>query len=111
MTTTEPENPVCNACGKTSDNHTGMQHPFSPKGASTSWLKPAKNIPPPPINVGGDRVPTSTLPFDPVLRQALIAKGVVTPDELANADKTIRALGLGGALGGSAESQEPTSRQ
>lgn len=114
MTTTEPE--VCNACGKPSNDHEGMRHPYSPKGASTGWLKPPKNMPPAPIDVGGTRVPESKMissppPFDPVLRQALIAKGVVTPEELADADKLIRSLGLGGALGGSAESGQSASGQ
>lgn len=116
MTTMEPEEePVCGACNRTANDHGNSVHPFSPKGASTGWLKPPKNMPPARIDVGGERVPTSMLatppPFDPVLRQALINKGVVTPEELAIADKTIRALGLGGALGGSAESQEPAPGQ
>lgn len=31
-------------------------------------------------------------PFDPILRQALIDKGVITADDLTNAEKTIRAV-------------------
>jgi hypothetical protein len=31
-------------------------------------------------------------PFDPVLRQALIDKGVITPDDLTRAEATIRAV-------------------
>lgn len=108
MTTKSEDVPVCNACGRTSDDHTGMRHPFSPKGASTSWLKPQK-IQAPDVRKFQQEMetrPSSPPPFDPVLRQALIAKGVITAEELADADKLIRALGLGGALSGSAESQE-----
>jgi len=31
-------------------------------------------------------------PFDPILRQALIDKGIITADDLTNAEKTIRAV-------------------
>lgn len=34
----------------------------------------------------------SSMPFDPVLRQALIAKGVLTPDDLREAEKAIFAI-------------------
>lgn len=34
----------------------------------------------------------SPWPFDPVLRQALVDKGVITPDDLANAEHKIRAI-------------------
>lgn len=103
----------CTACGRSPDDHQGMRHPFSAKGSSTSWLKPQKERMSEPVNVTAPRTPSlpqSVMPFDPVLRQALIAKGVITPDDLDVAEKIIRSLGLGGALGGSAESQEPTPR-
>lgn len=50
---------------------------------------------------GGRTPPTGTQPvtveavrwpFDPVLRQALIDKGVITPDDLTKAEATIRAV-------------------
>lgn len=34
----------------------------------------------------------SSMPFDPVLRQALITKGVLTPDDLREAEKAIFAI-------------------
>jgi hypothetical protein len=34
----------------------------------------------------------SPWPFDPVLRQALIAKGVITPEDLRMAEDQIRAV-------------------
>lgn len=111
---TTPSEDVCGACERSLDDHAGMRHPFSPKGASTSWLKPQKDQLSQAVNVTGPRMPSpmqSVMPFDPVLRQALIAKGVITPDDLDAAEKIIRSLGLGGALGGTAEPQEPTPRQ
>lgn len=36
--------------------------------------------------------PLAGMPFDPVLRQALIDKGVLTPEDLRNAEATIRAV-------------------
>lgn len=110
---TTPSEDVCGACGRSPDDHTGMRHPFSPKGASTSWLKPQKDQLSQAVNVTGPRMPSpmqSVMPFDPVLRQALIHNGVITPDDLTKAEGVIRALGMGGALGGTAEPQEPTSR-
>lgn len=103
----------CTVCGRSPDDHQGVRHPFSVKGSSTSWLKPQKERMSEPVNVTAPRMPSlpqSVMPFDPVLRQALIAKGVITPDDLDAAEKIIRSLGLGGALGGSAESQEPPQR-
>lgn len=38
----------------------------------------------------------ATLPFDPVLRLALIDKGVITPEELTAAEKKIITLGGSG---------------
>lgn len=106
------EKEVCSACGKMPDEHAALRHPFTPKGASTSWLKPQKIQSPASTPMG--HVPQTsfsmpaTWPFDPVLRQALINKGVITPEELENARKGLEALGLGGALSGPAEPQGPT---
>lgn len=99
---------VCGACGKTADNHEGMRHPFTPKGASTSWLKPAKDQLSQAVRVPIPSPTQSVMPFDPVLRQALITCGVISPADLEAAERTIRALGMGGALGGTAEPPEPT---
>lgn len=38
-------------------------------------------------------------PFDPVLRQALVDKGILTPDDLKNAEAKIRMI-TGEMLGG-----------
>jgi hypothetical protein len=114
---TTPEIEVCGACGHGPNEHQGMRHPFSPKGASTSWLKPQKVQPPESSLAGATMTPPrsssfpATLPFDPVLRQALITKGVLTPDDLAAAETTIRALGLGGGLSGATQHEGPAQGQ
>lgn len=106
---TTPSDEACSACGNSPEEHVNLRHPYTPKGASTSWLKPQKDRIAEAVNVTGPRMPPS-MPFDPVLRQALIAKGVITPDDLQTAEGVIRALGMGGALSGSTESQGPTPR-
>lgn len=110
QTTTGPE--LCSVCNKPADEHVGMRHPFTPKGASTGWLKPGKNrIESATATPRGSSIPREPMPFDPVLRQALISKRVITPSDLDEAEKIIRSLGLGGALGGSTESQESADGQ
>lgn len=83
-------NDVCETCRKThpwDDGHMPI-HPFNPGGlrGSQALKQPvAKKSEP------GAAVPTAW-PFDPVLRQGLIDKGVLTPDDLRDAEAKIRAV-------------------
>ena len=92
----------CKTCGRDADWHVANtpRHPFNDgtvPGSETFGVK----LP------GGGRGPVGTpeerpeltlaaaspqWPFDPVLRQALIDKGVLTPDDLSEAERKIRAV-------------------
>lgn len=91
--------PNCVMCDRSEDRHEGVKHPFTPEGQDpgTKWLTPTS-----PVALAEavqDGEPTaSSLPFDPVLRTALIAKGILTIEDLVSAERQIRAIG--GALNG-----------
>lgn len=95
---------TCTTCGKPTDPHP-YRHPITTMSGNndTSWLvkKPEKASERPAD------VPAQILPFDPVLRQALINKGVLTPEDIARAKAQIDAIN-GGLYG--AASSEPRSR-
>lgn len=84
----------CRTCGKPKDNHP-FRHPFN--DGSGDVPNPFKNqgTPKPDTTTPptGPQVSTGSLvvPFDPVLRMALVMKGVITPEDLANAEKIIAA--------------------
>lgn len=90
------ENDVCKTCGnpRTWHDSNSPVHPFNDgQAGATAFLKRR-----------GDRntkhgVETSqrgperpALPFDPVLRQALIDVGVITPQHLRDAEEKIQAV-------------------
>lgn len=96
MRTTEPG--TCSLCGKPKEGHRGV-HPFTPEGqdAGTDWLKTKKREEEPPPSLD-TQLPLAQFPFDPVLRMALINKGVLTAEDLTSAENQIKAIG--GALNG-----------
>lgn len=96
---------VCTVCHRPAEGH-NARHPFiGPKDSlnagTTGWLKPKDPDPvvlSPTGNTSSPVIQTSSLPFDPVLRTALLKKGVLTMADLEEADAFIRAVG--GALNG-----------
>lgn len=100
--------PTCAVCGVTQDEHAGRQHAFTPEGVpvDTAQFGPKRSD---RARQGDDatrRVSTSygasQAPFDPVLRQALIDKGILTAQDLQEASDKIRlvteaVVGSGGA--------------
>jgi hypothetical protein len=87
----------CGMCGVPEEGHEGRRHPFTPEGvdAGTDWLKQKQTT---PEASAAPQPQMSSFPFDPVLRLALINKGVLTPDDLTQAEQQIKAIG--GALNG-----------
>lgn len=87
---TTPEHVTCASCNRSGDPdaiaewHTYM-HPFRPKGS-------AAILDPPKADPKADIKPAHGFPFDPVLRQALIDKGVLTVDDLRDAEAKIVAV-------------------
>ncbi len=101
MTTNEPPPPaLCKVCGDLENDHDRI-HPFTPQD---SFL---------PSSVFRNKVGEQTdikLPFDPVLRQALLDASVVTADDLRAAQAKVEAImtgkfDLGGARDGDGPEQ------
>lgn len=98
---------TCRMCGRPEEAHADLRHPFIKQGQEidTDFFKKKENesVISPPGNTSGPVMQTSSLPFDPVLRTALINKGILTMEDLEEAEKFIRAVG--GALNGNQESK------
>jgi hypothetical protein len=109
----------CETCGNTADWHAANnpRHPFNDGTVPGSEIFGVK-LP------GGGRGPVGSVdgvetaltlhqqtpqwPFDPVLRQALIDKGVLTPDDLSEAERKIRAVTAQFTQGGQSNVQSTT---
>lgn len=89
----------CKTCGNTFGWHADHNsvHPFNDgQAGATAFLGPRRNrddkrdgkTP----QRGAETASPVAWPFDPVLRQALIDKGVLTPDDLRAAEDKIRAV-------------------
>lgn len=77
------ESDGCGVCGDPPTEHARI-HPYVPPGHSL-----------PPSTFSRDRrVPASkpTVPFDPVLRQALLDKGILTVQDLRDAEEKVLAV-------------------
>lgn len=91
---------VCRTCQQNRGWHlaNNPRHPFNDGSVSVSQTfgkKLGDGSRAAPTPTGDDAVVTVSAapwPFDPVLRQALITKGVLTPDDLTQAERTIRAV-------------------
>lgn len=89
------EQSTCVTCGNQGPDGHDYRHPFTPWGGIA-----------PPLQTPAEPTPTGTgvpapWPFDPVLRTALIDKGILTVDDLRNAEDKIRATtGQGMTNGG-----------
>lgn len=97
MTTTPDDK--CHICGETHPwpDGTVPKHPFSAgEGASTAFLGQRDRRGAETSQRGSQgrhiSAPRPTFPLDPVLRQALIDKGVLTPQDLTDAEAKIHAI-------------------
>lgn len=95
---------VCQVCHRPEEGH-NARHPFiGPGDALNSEFfakKENDSLISPSGNMSGPVVQSSHMPIDPVLRTALINKGILTMQDLEEADAFIRAVG--GALNGNQE--------
>lgn len=89
---------LCTICSTPNgEAHAGRRHAFAPPGqpVDTSQFAPKRRN----THAEGDDASThaqmpvsvSQTPFDPALRLALIQKGLITPEEIAQAALTISA--------------------
>jgi hypothetical protein len=89
MTVSDDNCVTCNQPHPWSDG-TVPKHPFNDGTAqSTAWLGPRRDRDQKTSQRGPER---PSWPIDPVLRQALIDKGVLTPQDLRDAEEKIRAV-------------------
>lgn len=87
----EAQEPVkCTTCQRTQDDHP-FKHPFTPPGEN-------QVIPEPPKKKKDQQAPTLIITPAPdlVLRQTLLKKGIITPEELEVTERelTIGVLGV-----------------
>ena len=92
----------CQTCGKPHPYPDGSmpKHPFNDGSvpfSATFGKRRADGTTQPPNDAqsgsqGHQQPPLPPMPFDPVLRQALIDKGILTPEDLRNAEERIRAV-------------------
>jgi hypothetical protein len=90
---------VCTTCGNTAEWHriNNPRHRFSAVNDGLNTFAPEDSTP-------DSRVVPMTMPFDPVLRMALIDKGVITVADLDAADAKIKHL-TGGLTDGRTETR------
>lgn len=89
---------TCRTCSQTWDWHQENRpiHPFNDgQAGATAFLGPRRDRTNQPADSGAQRdaetAPTVVWPSDPVLRVALINKGVLTADDLRAAEENLRA--------------------
>lgn len=92
----QPEPDSCRTCGNSEEWHAWHKplHPFNDGSAGAAAFLKGKPGKPPGDNGNGAQRGSEAAqwPFDPVLRQALINKGVLTSEDLRNAEEQIRAV-------------------
>lgn len=89
----------CQTCGNPRNDHP-YKHPFNdgslPASATFGRRRPDGTrgpAPTPQAASQGHQPPAfPPMPFDPVLRQALIDRGILTPEDLQEAEAKIRAV-------------------
>lgn len=88
----------CQICKIPRRDHQGRVHAFAPQGAPVDVSQFARKRPgalsrdddaTPTEQIPTDDLSVSPQPFDPVLRMALIDKGIITPDDLVQAQRKI----------------------
>lgn len=88
--------PTCTVCHKTERNHGSTRHRFTTGRVDMSELFPKRPGDPAQGHTptGASQAVTGALsvPFDPVLRLALIDAGVITPEQLAAAQAKMQAM-------------------
>lgn len=96
----------CQICQLPEYEHSGKHHAFSPPGTPVDTAQFARRRPgladpgdvravtyeTPRGDAGASRGAVMTGPFDPVLRQALVDKGIITPEDLQAAAAKIAAM-------------------
>lgn len=85
---------TCEHCPRTREEHAAaeregvVRHQFSADGALTAV--PGASVP-----AKQEQTPRRlNVPSDPVLRYVLVQKGIITSDDLTEAEKTLAATGL-----------------
>lgn len=79
--------PTCKTCNNSGEGHPRLWHHWRHQFVSVGDDAPPVMTEQPPVV---DVLPP--MPFDPVLRQALIDKGVLTVEDLNNAEAKIRVV-------------------
>lgn len=92
---------LCTMCQRPEDGHAGVRHPFTPLGVVQRLEGP---------DTAGfvQQTAAPDMPFDPILRMALINKGVLVPQDLTDAERIVTAIsGRGGDINAGNDSPRP----
>lgn len=93
-TPSTPTTETCLTCGKPRTEHP-FRHPFNSgelSGMAVLGVSPGPDGRQVPATVDEVEVVEQPWPFDPVLRQALVDKGLLTADDLRAAERKIRDM-------------------
>lgn len=93
-----PELDICSTCGNTRTWHrsNGPRHAFTPPGSIAALRDVSDDQEAPTAESGArTRIQHTRTPFDPVLRLALIENGVITIQQLADAERKLSFVSQG----------------
>lgn len=79
------EPPKCGICDIPESRHEGLHHQFMPEGVDRLVLRSDKSQ---------RAIAARRVPFDPIVRLLLIRKGVITAEELQQAEAELNATGI-----------------
>lgn len=92
--------PVCTLCNTRKSKHHNRVHPFSDPDSPLSPTQVFGKTPAGRTGGSGKPLPSdkasvehSVFPFDPVLRIALIGKGILEPEDITRAEQILKASG------------------
>lgn len=96
--TTESEAEVCGICSRPKEAHKDMVHQFQPKNGPRTLVARDDSSHDQRKHAPGESQgrPRNASSGDPVLRMALIRKGVITVEDLDAVDAELRATGVAG---------------
>jgi len=95
----------CTVCGKPRSNHP-FRHAFATTSTGNTLKAIAAEQAEPEASEQRTQVVESAIGGDPVLRLALIRRGIITPDDLAYVEQELKGAGIAFAEQGMAQPRD-----